>query len=368
MRTEAAKDHYLTLDGLRGLAAMAVLLFHRRWNMPSGHFLDHAYLAVDFFFGLSGFVVAHAYQAKLCTGSMRFVDFVAVRAIRLYPMLLLGGFLAGAGWLISGHRDVSVYVATLCTMVALPAPMPVYLNEGSSLNAFPINGPIWSLFFEMVVNVIYASVARFLNVRSLLTIIAISLGWLLYSILSSTAAPGIYYSNFLGGVPRTAFSFFVGVLIFELREVIPRVRIHPILLAMALLGVFSPNKGWPVGDTSYLVFCIVLVFPAIIVAGYQNAPKKRLSEYAALAGALSYPIYLLHYPFYVWYEEVSPLPHRPSIVAAALIVPPLSYLVLKIYDEPIRLALGRLARGARSRPGVQREHTSPENRQLKDRA
>ncbi|KJC50888.1 hypothetical protein UB31_11670 [Bradyrhizobium sp. LTSP849] len=119
------KEHFLTLDGLRGLAAFGVLLFHRRWLVPGGHFLDHAYLAVDFFFGLSGFVIAYAYGARLRDRSISFLGFLAVRVIRLYPLLILAGALAATASALDGHTGVSVLIADICAMLALPTLIPV---------------------------------------------------------------------------------------------------------------------------------------------------------------------------------------------------------------------------------------------------
>lgn len=347
--------HYLTLDGLRGVAAISVMLYHRRWLVPGGHFFDHSYLAVDFFFGLSGFVVAHAYQDRLLKGYMTSGEFLLVRAIRLYPLILLGGFLGGSIWLLRGHTELSIYVATACAMLGIPSPLPVHLTDDPRLSPFSINNPGWSLFFEILVNIAYAWVARFLTVRVLIAIIAISLAWLAYATFSASGMGplGVYYTTLPSGIPRTAFSFFSGVLIYILSKtsVLPTIKFPAIGLAFVLLLTFLPNLN-AVPNSYYDLFCVVFVFPAIIVIGYQNGPSERVAGLAALGGALSYPVYLLHYPFLAWYEAL-PLSPRTSIVAAALLVPPLSYFVLKYYDEPVRSLLTRSLRKKRTAPAPQ---------------
>jgi peptidoglycan/LPS O-acetylase OafA/YrhL len=79
---------FATLDGLRGVAAIAVTSLHFRFEL--GKFLlPHSYLAVDFFFVLSGFVLAYAYEDRLSEG-MKPIQFLRLRVIRLYPLYLIG--------------------------------------------------------------------------------------------------------------------------------------------------------------------------------------------------------------------------------------------------------------------------------------
>lgn len=345
------KSHFLTLDGLRGVAALAVLLFHRRWYAPGGHFLDHAYLAVDFFFGLSGFVIAHAYEGRIVSRSMSFADFVLVRAIRLYPMLILSGFLGGVVWIILGHSEPDVLIATVCAMFGLPTPFPASVAEGSGETPFPINSPTWSLFFEMTINVVYALIAKFLTSRLLGTIVVGTLLWLVYAAISQSTLGhlGVYYNLFWGGIPRTAFSFFMGVAIYRMATMghLPAIRLPALGLALLLLLVFIPPSNAGPKNVYYDLTCVILVFPVIIILGCKNAPSDRLSTTAYLSGALSYPIYLLHYPFYAWYEQLMPLPRRSSLLVATLFVPLLSYLILVCYDEPVRAFLAKRRRGSR---------------------
>src|ERR1700689_3841794 len=90
-RTSSGKEHFEVLDGLRGTAAFLIVLFHV-FNYPFGfrpplHLMHHAYLAVDFFFGLSGFVVAYAYDDRWTLfGSLRCPS---IRLIHLHPLVLV---------------------------------------------------------------------------------------------------------------------------------------------------------------------------------------------------------------------------------------------------------------------------------------
>src|SRR5688572_27186028 len=95
------KQHFQILDGLRGIAALAVVIFHfMEWIFPdiSNNFIGHGFLAVDFFFCLSGFVIGYAYDdriRKMGTGA-----FFKARLIRLHPLVILGSVLGLLGFLI----------------------------------------------------------------------------------------------------------------------------------------------------------------------------------------------------------------------------------------------------------------------------
>lgn len=85
-----------TLDGLRGTAAIVVLLLHvASAETPDLPVFGSAYLAVDLFFLLSGFVIGHAYEARLSDG-LTFGKFLKIRLVRLYPLYVLGLALAVA--------------------------------------------------------------------------------------------------------------------------------------------------------------------------------------------------------------------------------------------------------------------------------
>jgi peptidoglycan/LPS O-acetylase OafA/YrhL len=321
------------------------MLFHRRWLFPGGHFLDHSFLAVDFFFGLSGFVVAYAYEERLLKG-MSLREFVRVRVIRLYPLIVLGGFLGGARWLLRAGDRLPVLIATFCAMLGLPTPVPVSLSENSHLLPFPINNPGWSLFFELLINIGFAATARWLGLRVLITVLLVSLAWLLASAvpLDSIARLGVYYDSFFGGIPRTSVSFFIGVLIYRLHSLglLPEIRIPVWLLLLALVITFAPN--WTEGrlELVYELICILVIFPLIIIIGCQNEPTSTMAWTASLSGALSYPIYLLHYPIYSWIEALHFSP-RPSLIVSVIAVPVISYLVIGLYDNPIRQWLNKRA-------------------------
>src|ERR1700710_2350874 len=92
------KSHYEILDGLRGVASLLVVAFHVFETFNGGsrfkQIINHGYLAVDFFFLLSGFVVAYAYDDRW--GKMSQWEFYKRRLIRLQPMVIMGSIIGAA--------------------------------------------------------------------------------------------------------------------------------------------------------------------------------------------------------------------------------------------------------------------------------
>lgn len=136
------RPHFETLDGLRGIAAIAVVIFHfMEFIAPDyrDNFIAHAYLAVDFFFCLSGFVIAYAYDGKLQT--LGILLFVKLRLIRLHPLVLIGSLLGLITFVFDPYsklyplyasKTVGMFVAS-CLMVPYPLVHERYFNLFSTL-------------------------------------------------------------------------------------------------------------------------------------------------------------------------------------------------------------------------------------------
>ena len=182
------KPHYELLDGLRGVAALLVVFYHifEGLSFAAGGTpittINHGYLAVDFFFILSGFVIGYAYDDRLGK-TMTTGNFFKRRLIRLHPMIIMGVILGAIAFLIQGsvqwdgkHVAISaVMLSTLCAMFFIPAlPGARYEVRGNG-EMFPLNGPCWSLFFEYIGNILYALFIRRLSNKAL-TIVVVLLG------------------------------------------------------------------------------------------------------------------------------------------------------------------------------------------------
>ena len=151
------RNRYAFLDGIRGIAAIFVLTRHTEnyWNFS----LYRSYLAVDLFFILSGFVISCAYDEKLKTGVISFKKFITIRLVRLYPAFLVSLVICSIILIfrtVSKHHENQMLLTEAVSLIIATAFFLPYKIGGNS-DLFPINGPYWSLFFELVVNAIYAA-------------------------------------------------------------------------------------------------------------------------------------------------------------------------------------------------------------------
>jgi peptidoglycan/LPS O-acetylase OafA/YrhL len=296
----ADRRQYRTLDGLRGVAALSVVILH------TPHFFDqwrlsYSFLAVDLFFVLSGFVLAAAYEAKLQAG-MTALSFLRIRLIRLYPLYLLGTLLGVPVALMAmkyGGNGLSVdwsagLFATSLPLSTLMLPTP---TTGADGFLYPFNPVLWTIFFEILVNSLFALLATSLRrSQNLLWLVALSalalggLGLLRYGTLEG----GSTWFTFALGLSRMMFSFFCGVLIFRFRW--PG-KVRSSFAATALLLVLLLLLGAPHTNFSALA-TILLVFPALVMAAASVEPGATLQRLFGLLGVTSYAIYAVHKPLY----------------------------------------------------------------------
>lgn len=352
-------QRFLVLDGLRGIAAIAVIIYHRREWSPNGHWFEHAHLAVDFFFLLSGFVIAHAYGQRL-QGSMTVRAFFRARLVRLYPLILAGAIL-GAGYQLMAAtaqhdalwlRDIKRSLPL--ALFLLPAP------PGVGAAPFTINAPAWSLFFELLINLGYALIVRLLSTSILVLIIALSfVAEVAIAFHYGSLGPvGNEFGSLLSAVPRTMLPFFSGVLLYRLYacDRLPKVNAGLVSLSLVLLLSFVPvflDRPQPLYDLA----CVCLLYPAIIVLGCQASLSGRAAKFATTLADLSFPIYILHYPLLSWFtfatrglglEDGKPEPWYLFIAVASVSI--VSAAVLRFYDVPLRKwIVTRRERGTRAR-------------------
>lgn len=224
-----SKPHYQILDGLRGVAALMVIWYHVFEAFATSPFdqkFNHGYLAVDFFFVLSGFVIGYAYDDRW--GKMNKKEFFKRRLIRLHPMIILGTVLGVATFLIQGSvrwdgTKISllfVMLAMLLHLFLLPAIPRMAAEVRGNGEMFPLNGPAWSLFFEYIDNILYAQFLRKLSTESLRVFVILSgVGLASFALfnLSGFGHLGVGWSlldnNFLGGMLRLLFAFSMGLLL-----------------------------------------------------------------------------------------------------------------------------------------------------------
>lgn len=290
------KQTFETLNGMRGIAAVAVVMMHFQWFLGGLHPAIVS-LAVDFFFVLSGFVIAYAYEAELRSG-MRRRDFLLARLIRLYPMFLAGIVLGGfAVWNYEPPEDVRAFYANIAFNLFM-APYPLeYPARNDDL--FPLNFPAWSLFFEMIAYALFALLVPKLSRRWLVTIIAIGFVALVVTgFTQGTLDRGVWRPSWPGGLARVTFSFFAGVALYRLWLERPvRTNVHPLivflLLAAPLLWRPPPELEF---SWLYELAVITVWMPLLVFLGTASMARGVWKHTCEHLGAISYPLYILHAP------------------------------------------------------------------------
>lgn len=360
---------YDILDGLRGVAAMMVLLYHvfndaKCFYVAPVYELFHGFLGVDFFFILSGFVMGYAYDGRLRDG-MTFGSFAKRRLIRLHPMVVMGVLLGLVAFVIQGcvkwdGTPVSTDTLTIAVLLALLLiPSPTDIDVRGFTEAFPLNGPHWSLFFEYIGSVLYGLLLHRLPTRWIAVWVGCSIASLTaFAVLQADG--GIAYGwssqpvNLLGGALRMLYAYPMGLLmarIFVSRS--PRPLCGHVFLpcSLALISLLAmPMLGGKSAETVYQLGCTTILFPTIVWVGARGMACGWRQRVVSFLGRLSYPLYAVHFPLiYLYISWVGrdghpyegychPWTAAAMTIASAIV---LATLCLLLYDEPMRKWLGR---------------------------
>lgn len=359
------KPHYEVLNGLRGVAAIVVVIFHIFEAFATSHLdqkVNHGYLAVDFFFILSGFVVAYAYDDRW--GRMSIKDFLKRRFIRLHPMVVMGALIGAVMfyfqvsnvWDVTKVSVTDLLIATLLSALLIPATVGGEIRGLGEM--FPLNGPSWSLFFEYIGNILYAFFIRRLHTWVLTIVVLVSAVSLArFSIWGPTGDICVGYSltgsEFTGGISRLLFSFTAGLLLFRIFKPLSNVKgffwigaiVLTVLLSLPRIG--GAEDMWKNG--LYDAACSIVAFPLLVYLGAsEQKMSKAMTGLCKFLGDISYPLYMVHYPFiYLYYAWVKnnnlsfeqSLPGAAGVIVVSFL---LAYLSLRFYDIPVRRFLTKL--------------------------
>lgn len=361
-----SKPHYPILDGLRGVAAVIVVIFHLLEPHAGGDhaklYINHAYLAVDFFFMLSGFVIAYAYDDRW--EKMSLSEFLKRRLVRLHPLVILGSLLGAAlfyfqespAFPIIGEIPVWMLLLVMllgCTLL----PLPIRYDIRGWQELHPLNGPAWSLYFEYIANLLYALFLRRVRkpLLGLLTLAAASLTvHHLFTCASGDMIGGwaLNAEQTRIGFTRMLFPFLAGLLLCRLHAVI-RVNHGGFWWAsLLLIAAFSmPRLGtaeatWP--NALYESVVIIALFPIVVLIGAgARLTDKRSQAVCRFLGDISYPIYITHFGYVLLYTawqsrtQATLAEGAPYIVLALIAALLTAYAALRLYDLPVRRYLTR---------------------------
>ncbi|MGM9478969.1 acyltransferase family protein [Pedobacter sp. GSP4] len=343
--TLKTKQHFKILDGLRGIAAIAVVIFHfMEFATPDyeDNFIAHSYLAVDFFFCLSGFVMAYAYDNRVA--SMGVLRFIQARLIRLHPLVLIGSVLGLITFIFDPFSQLyQVYGLgnTLLMFLSSSLLVPYPLVHERYFNLFHLNPPTWSLFWEYMANIFYVFVLYKISNKllwALSIVAALLLGYQAYQ--TTNLAVGWGGENFFGGAARIFYSFLAGILVYRSQWII-KSRIGfigmCILLAAVFMVPFSDKLNWIID-----LLTAVFYFPLLVALGAGAVLHARYDKICRFLGDISYPLYMIHYPFlwiFLSYVETEKPPMQNMVIIIILslfLLLGLAYLIMIFLDQPIR--------------------------------
>lgn len=374
----ASKPRYAILDGLRGVAALVVILFHGfETYIPffGTQHINHGYLAVDFFFVLSGFVIGYAYDDRW--DRMSTWSFFKRRLIRLHPMVVAGTLFGACLFffgesdyfsLIGGTEPWKFFLCIVLGLLMIPAGTGLDIRGWGETNS--LNGPNWSLTFEYIGNILYAFVLRrlptvvlgMLCVAGAFLTMNLALGWDVFGFFAQPKYDviggwSITPDQMYVGFSRLLYPFLCGLLISRL---LPKfiTKENPSgsplgirggfwwasLLLVVLFAVPQIGGKSCVADGLYQVFAIVVMFPVIVLIGAgSKTTDKRSAKWCETLGNLSYPLYITHFPLmymqmaWVSSHKDSPVWHHVVLNLGILLVAiGIAWAFLKLYDEPVR--------------------------------
>lgn len=366
----ASKPRYEILDGLRGVAAMIVVAFHLFETYSAGprfQILNHGYLAVDFFFVLSGFVIGYAYDDRW--NKMTIWSFFKRRLVRLHPMIIAGSLIGAGLFYFSDAPMFQLVMQTpwwkmllimLLGCLMLPTPASMDIRGWSEINS--LNGASWSLMWEYIANILYALVIRrfsklllaiFVAVSALLTVdIAFNIdifgllevrSWARYTMIGGF---GLSPDQLYIGISRLLYPFFAGLLLSRMNKLI-KVKAGfwwcSLLITVVLVVPCVGSSSQPWIDGAYNALTILVLFPLIVAMGAGSNVTGKSVAVCKFLGEISYPLYITHYPLiYVQMNWAARHPDAPLgthiCVAVSLFMFAVAgaYAWLKLYDEPVR--------------------------------
>ena len=366
-----SKPRYEILDGLRGVAAILVVLFHLLETYSGGQatqIINHGYLAVDFFFLLSGFVIGYAYDDRW--DKMTTWGFFKRRLVRLQPMVIMGT-IVGACFYFFGQGDGfplignvpgwKVLLAFVMGCLMIPCGPGMDIRGWGETNSF--NGSNWSLTWEYVGNILYAFLFRHLQ-KAILAILAICaafctldlcLDWNVFGLLTEGHASHRYTviggwsltpEQMYIGLTRLLYPFICGLLISRIGKFIT-LRGGFWWCSLILAVLFSiPCIGGAdnILNGIYNAGCILLAFPIVVMIGAGSKIKgEKSTKICTFLGEISYPLYITHYPImymqmnWAWSHPDAPIyAHVMICIGSFLLSLGLAYACLKLYDIPVR--------------------------------
>ncbi len=336
---------FVMLDSIRGVGAIIVMIAHTYdywggWGKPASA------IPVDLFFMLSGFVIAYVYERRFAAGmSMR--EFALHRVVRLYPLYLAGALLGFAVMMMAAVLGPQSDAEIVLRDRVMDAPLQLFMIPAPGDILYPLNPPAWTLFFELIVNLVYVAIWRWLSTPRLIALVGVCAVLLGVTVVwNGNIGMGGDWRTFIGGFTRSFFGFFCGVLIFRLSGSPERPSQRRSgwwtagLLLMVAVMTYAPSSAeWrPAIDMTFL-----LIFgTAMIWLGARFEPPQWIAPALATLGRISFALYVIHIPLYVLMMKISyKLPWLYTIKPASgllllILSLAVAYVVERWVDQPVR--------------------------------
>jgi peptidoglycan/LPS O-acetylase OafA/YrhL len=341
---EQGTQRLAALDGLRAVAALGVLLYHFASWTGRPELFAHGYLGVDFFFCLSGFVLAHAFERR----QIGWPAYLWIRIVRIWPLLVLST-LIGA---VLTSRSAPPFWPNLARGMLL-IPRLGHPAEWTFPTLFPFNPLAWSLCLEVIVSALWFPLRRLpdLGLATLVLLSGAVMAWVALGL--NGVETGWDQATFWLGVVRATFSFSLGWACWRYRALAPRPRPagagrrpdggvgHAGNVVAGPLGAGLPWNG--IFDFA----CVAVLFPLLVLVGAHD-PKGAVGAVCRTAGDLSYPLYAMHWATWAVMLRLYPDGWKPLLpmwfgVLGLIVAPTVAWVAFRFYDAPVRRWLSRRA-------------------------
>lgn len=334
-----AKQFYPEIQGLRAISILAVILFHFQSSLLPG-----GYIGVDIFFVISGFLITKLITGEIAKGTFSIVRFYKNRVIRLLPNLFLM-IVASAviAYFVLKPYDFFQYAKSLQFSAIYLTNMVFARQQGyfdMSRDVKPLLHT-WSLSIEEQFYVVFPFLLILLyklktHRITLLIIIALASLWVKFNYMQQNLPIEGFFS-FAGRV----WEFVVGALIALLPATLKSKLTNN--EPLSLLGIALLAASLFYLDESVQYSAILLVIPclatALVIAcasgtntGYWLSRKTLV-----FLGAMSYSLYLWHWPLLVWFDNMDfGLSRLAQLFALLTLTAAVSYLAWRYVEEPFR--------------------------------
>lgn len=285
-----------SLNTLRGIAALVVTAYHAGGMFGVRHWIPHGYLAVDLFFVISGFIMAHVYQARIGEG-LGFRLFMRRRMARLYPLYAAATVAGAALYLWRVSEGLSPLKSELLPVFGLNLLLLPGDTTGVLANkaAYPFALQSWSIIWEIALSALFFVWAKWGGRRAALIAAGAAMVLVWAAIERRTLDGGFSLATFWVGGVRAAFGFAAGAAVFALIKRGEKVwavlsGVGAVLGLLMVWYVFTVRSTWWAADLAIAV----VVFPLTVALLARLRPRFAEHAVGDFLGEASYSIYLLH--------------------------------------------------------------------------